>query len=76
MRGPLGKKPGPQGPVEVPVHGYQLAVCCQAGGEHGSGAWHPVGSRGPRKWGPAVLLFMLTLFYKFHLWAWGRVPSG
>lgn len=51
VRGPLGKKPGPQGPVWVPVHVYQLpTVCCQGDGEHGSGARHPVGSRGPRKW--------------------------
>ena len=41
----------PQGPVWVPGHVYQLTtVCCQGHGEHGPGAWHPVGSRGPRKW--------------------------
>ena len=50
VRGPLGKKPGPQGRVWVPVHVYQLTtVCCRGDGGHGSGARHPVGSHGPRQ---------------------------
>lgn len=61
VRGPLGKKPGPQGRVWVPVHVYQLTtVCCRGGRRTWVRCPPPSKLSWPQEVGTTVLPFLLN----------------